>query len=950
MTDATPSPALSQAEAAALRARIADLEAALQEKEAAEAGLRRSQAMLARTESIAHVGSWEWEVATDTVTWSDELFRIFQLAPALVAPSYAEHPRLYHPHDMARLSEAVETALRTGAPYELDLRAIRADGETRVCVARGHAEVGPDGSVTRLFGSLQDITERKRAEENLKKYENIVSCTPDGMALLDENYRYTIVNDAYETFSGVKREQFIGKTVAEYLGDEVFRQSVKPNFDRCLRGETITYQEWFEFPTLGRRFVEVTYFPYRDWQNSFTGIVAVTRDITGRKQMEEALRQSEANLQSLFNAIDESISLFDREGKILAVNQTFAERVGLSVAACLGQSVYSLIPPEVAARRHALIAEAIHNRQPVVFEDERWGRWLHHSVFPVLNAQGEVERLAIYAIDITGRKQAEEKISHLLERLNLAARAARLGIWDWDIQKNELVWDDQMYALYGTNRADFTGAYEAWLAGLHPDDVAANDEISQQARRGEREYDPEFRVVWPTGQVRFIKAVGQVIRDEAGQPVRMIGVNYDITERKQTEAALRQSEQNYREIFNATTEAIFIHDAITGQILDVNDSMLKMYGFASKEEAQASMVRAGSANVSPYTPAEALQKIKLAASGQPQVFEWLAVKKNDELFWAEVSLRSALIGGQDRVLAVSRDITRRKQAEEALRDSESRLKITLEATQIATWEWDVARDIWYASPQYFTMLGYPPETGPSDRAVWLGRVHPADREATAAKNKRGLAGLDSHNEYEARMRHTDGSYRWHRVLGHTVESDEANRPTRMLGVRMDVTERKQAEEALRSRENFLQRIFDVLPIGLWLADKEGQLLRGNPAGVKIWGSEPLVPPAEYSVFKARRLPSGQEIMPDDWALTHTIREGVTVADEMLEIEAFDGVKRIILNYTAPVLDDQGAIEGAIIVNQDITERKQAEEAIRRSEQNTGRYSTPPPRPSSLMTP
>jgi len=130
----------------------------------AEESLRRNQAMLARTESIAHIGSWEWEVATDTVTWSDELFRIFMRNPAEGAPSFLEHPNFYFPEDMQRLSEAVEVTLSHGTPYMMELHAIRQDGATRVCLARGQAEMLPGERATRLFGSLQDITEHKQEE------------------------------------------------------------------------------------------------------------------------------------------------------------------------------------------------------------------------------------------------------------------------------------------------------------------------------------------------------------------------------------------------------------------------------------------------------------------------------------------------------------------------------------------------------------------------------------------------------------------------------------------------------------------------------------------------------------------------------------------------------------------------------------------------------------------
>jgi PAS domain S-box-containing protein len=141
------------------------------ERKKMEDELRHSQAMLKRTEGFAHIGSWEWDVATDTVTWSDELFRIFHRDPAEKPPSFAEHSELYCPEDMQRLKVAVDSAVRHGTPYELELRAIRKDGETRVCMARGYAEMGPAGPATTLFGSLQDITERKQAEEDIRKSE-----------------------------------------------------------------------------------------------------------------------------------------------------------------------------------------------------------------------------------------------------------------------------------------------------------------------------------------------------------------------------------------------------------------------------------------------------------------------------------------------------------------------------------------------------------------------------------------------------------------------------------------------------------------------------------------------------------------------------------------------------------------------------------------------------------
>jgi PAS domain S-box-containing protein len=282
---------------------------------------------------------------------------------------------------------------------------------------------------------------------------------------------------------------------------------------------------------------------------------------------------------------------------------------------------------------------------------------------------------------------------------------------------------------------------------------------------------------------------------EAGKTVAIVGALTDITDRRRAEEALRTSEENYREIFNSTNEAIFIDEASTGRMVDVNESMLRMYGHASKEEVLAGTIGDLSANFPPYTEEAAREHIRKTLEEGPQTFEWLAKRKGGETFWAEVSLRSSQIGGQGRILAVVRDISERKGAEEALK-------------------------------------------------------------------------------------------RW---------------------------------------ENLLDRIFDTLPVGLWIADREGRLVRSNPAGRRIWGGEPLVGREDYGVFKARRLPSREEVQPEEWSLVRTVREGISVLGEMLEIDAFDGQKRTILNSTAPVLDDKGRVEAAVIVNLDISDLRRAEE-------------------------
>lgn len=167
----------------------------------------------------------------------------------------------------------------------------------------------------------------------------------------------------------------------------------------------------------------------------------------------------------------------------------------------------------------------------------------------------EIERLLF---NIKNRERIEAKLHHYQERLEelvkertaelrlmnerftLATNAARLGVWDWDLQKNELVWDERMNQLYSIDRKDFISSYDAWLNLLHPEDRASCNEILKQARSGEREYDTEFRIVWSDGSIHYLKAHGMLLKDTYGKPLRMTGINYDITERKQAEVELQE--------------------------------------------------------------------------------------------------------------------------------------------------------------------------------------------------------------------------------------------------------------------------------------------------------------------------------------------------------------------------------------------------------------------------
>ncbi|MCF8077586.1 MAG: PAS domain-containing protein, partial [Desulfotignum sp.] len=169
--------------------------------------------------------------------------------------------------------------------------------------------------------------------------------------------------------------------------------------------------------------------------------------------------------------------------------------------------------------------------------------WVLVNGFPVFEDADTIEQVVITFVDITEIKRAQEALLSANEKMRLAADSAHFGVWDLDLRKNRLEWDDWMFRLYGISRDKFSGAYEAWQAGVHPDDLERSSREVEKAVRGEKEFDTEFRIVRPNGEIRHLKAHATVSRDDRGDPIKMTGINYDITERKQLDARLRQAQE-----------------------------------------------------------------------------------------------------------------------------------------------------------------------------------------------------------------------------------------------------------------------------------------------------------------------------------------------------------------------------------------------------------------------
>ena len=179
-------------------------------------------------------------------------------------------------------------------------------------------------------------------------------------------------------------------------------------------------------------------------------------------------------------------------------------------------------------------------------------------IFALLNTQFKAWQIAT---KLTAEyKRVEDTLCQITDRLSLATRAGGVGVWDYDLVNNRLVWDDQMFHLYGITQDQFGGAYEAWQMGVHPEDRQQGDENIQLALRGEKDFNTEFRVIWPDGSIHNIRALAIVQRDPSGQPLRMVGTNWDITTQKRVGEDLRAKTALLEAQRDASLDGILVID------------------------------------------------------------------------------------------------------------------------------------------------------------------------------------------------------------------------------------------------------------------------------------------------------------------------------------------------------------------------------------------------------
>lgn len=536
-----------------------------------------------------------------------------------------------------------------------------------------------------------------------------------------------------------------------------------------------------------------------------------------------------------------------------------------------------------------------------------------------------LESNAKLAIEITKRKQIETTLRESEEKFrslvaNIPGAIYRCGCdRDWTIK----FISDAIAEISGYPAAEFIdNCVRSFASIIHPEDRALVKENILDSVEKKEPYVIEYRIIRSDGRIRWVYEKGQGVFAPNGEILCLDGAIFDITDRKQAEEALRQSEARYRAVVEDRTELIcrYLPD---GTITFVNNAYCRYFGKTPEDLV-------GNTFMQLVAPEDFEKLEKYIASFSPEnpiaTIKHRVVAPNGEIRWQYWSDR-VIFDEQGKLIeiqSVGQDITEREQAFEELREREAQYRRIVETAQEGIWIIDAESKTILANNRMAQMVGYTPEEmlGMPLFAFLDGE----DREMAAVSVERRRQGIAE--TVDCRLRRKDGSYLW-AIASTNPIFDGSGQYAGALAMLTDITERKQTEEALKQKEEFLQLVLDNIPQYICWKDRNSVYLGGNRNNARLAGfdsPDELVGKTDYDLpWKKEESEFFREcdrrVMENDKAEYHIIES----------IHKANGVLAWLDTSKIPLHDEKGNVVGILVTIEDITERKQAEEALRKSE-------------------
>ncbi len=409
---------------------------------------------------------------------------------------------------------------------------------------------------------------------------------------------------------------------------------------------------------------------------------------------------------------------------------------------------------------------------------------------PLKDANGEIIGFQSMVQDITDRQRAEAALLDSQQRYAMAVNAGKVGVWDWNLQTNEIYIDPSLKGMLGYENWEIINHIDSWTQLIHPDDRSEVMALAQLHLEGfTSEYKIEHRMLHKDGSCRWFLACGVAIRDGNGNCIRMMGTDTDITERKQAEEELRESEKRYRTLFQNNPHPMWVFDLETLAFLDVNDAAIRHYGY-SRDEFLGMTIR----DIRPPEDIPVLlENISQASAGVTLAGVWRHRKKDGTIIYVEISSHTLLFSGRNAEVVLANNVTERLLAEQALRESESRYHSLAKVSPVGIFRTDEEGNVLYVNERWCTMSGL--TQGQALEEGWSAALYVEDRERVLAQWHKAVEEKQPF-QLEYRYQRPDGVITW--VFTQTIaEIGKSGELLGYVGTITDITQRKQDEELLQ---------------------------------------------------------------------------------------------------------------------------------------------------------
>jgi PAS domain S-box-containing protein len=531
--------------------------------------------------------------------------------------------------------------------------------------------------------------------------------------------------------------------------------------------------------------------------------LGITRDITARKQAEDKLEKSEREIRGLLEALPAAVYMTDAAGYITYCNAAAVALWGLKPELgtrkfCGCWKLYRCdgtpLPPEenpmaLALREHKPIRgiEAVAERPD--------GSRVPFIPFPtpLFDASGTLIGGVNMLVDISERKQAENILAERNTQLALAGKVGLVGTFSYDPDSGRMQVSPGYATIHGLPEGTLETSRADWRARVHPDDLPRLDaQLERAIAAGRSEHYAEYRVVQDSGEARWIESRSRIYYDRDGIAQRIVGANIDLTERKKTEAVLKESESRLADALAAGQVMAFEWDARTrdsrrshNAALIIDESAAGVTQFLTRVHPEdREGFRTAIRGLRPERPSYTFN-FRFGCSNGGQV--WL-----EETAKAEFDEKGKLL----RIKGLTRNISDRKKAEDALAERNLQLSLAGKAALVGSYSYDIDADVMHVSEGYVALHGLPEGTIETTRTEWRSRAHPEDVDRVAECRKEAFRKHIREYDIEYRIVRCDGTLRWIESRS-LILYNRQGKPQRVVGVNIDVTERKRTEDRQR---------------------------------------------------------------------------------------------------------------------------------------------------------